>query len=178
MKQSYKIALGGLIMALSIVIMALTTVIPIASFAFPAVAGVLLILLILELNKKWALLVYIGVSILSVFVSSDHTAIISYIAFFGYYPILKEVIEKMRKPLFEWIIKYIVFNLALLLGVGLTLLIFGKELLMLEYKGFGEVGIAGLVLGCNAIFAFFDIALTRLITFIIIRILPIFRKFK
>ncbi len=178
MKKSYKIALGGLIMALSVIIMSLTTLIPIGSFAFPAIAGVLLVILSLELNKKWAFLVYIGVSLLSIFVSSDHTAIISYIVLFGYYPILKEVIEKIRKPLLEWIIKYAVFNAAILLGIGLTVFFFGFELLAAEYAGFGTIGIIAFYLGCNAVFAIFDIALTRVITFFIIKLLPLFRKLK
>lgn len=178
MKKSYKVALGGLIMALSVIIMALTTVIPVASFAFPAVAGVILVILSLETSKKWAFLVYIGVSLLSIFLSSDHTAIISYIVFFGYYPILKEVIEKLRKSVLEWIIKYAVFNAAIIIGVLITFALFGLEYLMAEYGQFGIIGIAAFYLGVNGVFAVYDIALSRVITVIIIRVLPILRKLK
>ena len=178
MKKSYKIALGGLIMALSVIIMALTTVIPIASFAFPAIAGVILVILSLETSKKWALLVYLGVSLLSIFLSSDHTAVISYIVFFGYYPILKEVIECLRERALEWVIKYAVFNLAIIIGVSITFALFGLDYLMLEYGQFGAIGIIAFYLGVNGVFAVFDIALSRVITVIIIKVLPILRKLK
>ncbi|MBQ1262679.1 MAG: hypothetical protein IIX89_00140, partial [Oscillospiraceae bacterium] len=61
MKASYKIALGAVFMALSAIFMMATSVIPIASFAFPAIAGALLIVINVELGRKWALLVYAGV---------------------------------------------------------------------------------------------------------------------
>ena len=83
MKSSYKVALGAVFMALSTIFMMATSVIPIASFAFPALAGALLIVINLEVGRKWALLVYAGVSLLSLFLSSDHTAVISFIVFFG-----------------------------------------------------------------------------------------------
>ena len=84
MRPSYRVALGAMVMALATLFMMATTIFPFASFAFPAIAGVLLIVLNLEFGKKWALLVYLGVALLSFFVSSDHTAVISFVVFFGY----------------------------------------------------------------------------------------------
>ena len=178
MKSSYKVALGGMIMALSTLCMTATNLFPFASFALPAVAGALIIPLNLELGKKWAFAVYAGVSLLCIFISSDHTAIISFIALFGYYPIVKGVIEKMRKPVLEWVLKMLLFNAAVGIGILLTLLFFGIETLLSEYGEFGKIGISVFIAACNVVFVIFDIALTRMITLIIIRFLPLLKRFK
>ena len=178
MKASYKIALGAVFMALSAIFMMATSVIPIASFAFPAIAGALLIVINVELGRKWALLVYAGVSLLSLFLSSDHTAVVSFIVFFGYYPIVKGIIEKCRKPVLEWVLKMLLFNAAIAVGVLLTILLFGMDILLMEYSEFGKAGLGIFILACEVIFVVFDVALTRLITMLIYRILPKMRRLR
>ena len=178
MKASYKIALGAVFMALSAIFMMATSVIPIASFAFPAIAGALLIVINVELGRKWALLVYVGVSLLSLFLSSDHTAVVSFIVFFGYYPIVKGIIEKCRKPVLEWVLKMLLFNAAIAVGVLLTILLFGMDILLMEYSEFGKAGLGIFILACEVIFVVFDVALTRLITMLIYRILPKMRRLR
>ena len=178
MKTTYKIALGALIMALCCLFMMATTIFPFASFAFPAIAGVLLIYLNLEFGKGWALLVYFGVSLLSFILSSNHTAVISFLVFFGYYPILKGVIENIRKPVLEWVLKMLIFNLAIVVGVFLTILIFGKELLLMEYSEFGKTGLIAFIGACEVVFVIFDLALTRLIGFAVKYILPRLKKLR
>ncbi|MBQ5816359.1 MAG: hypothetical protein IIW33_02740, partial [Oscillospiraceae bacterium] len=160
------------------IFMMATSVIPIASFAFPAIAGALLIVINVELGRKWALLVYAGVSLLSLFLSSDHTAVVSFIVFFGYYPIVKGIIEKCRKPVLEWVLKMLLFNAAIAVGVLLTILLFGMDILLMEYSEFGKAGLGIFILACEVIFVVFDIALTRLITLLIYRILPKMRRLR
>ncbi|MBQ8869260.1 MAG: hypothetical protein IJ027_06065 [Oscillospiraceae bacterium] len=178
MKASYKIALGAVFMALSTIFMLATSVFPFASFAFPAIAGALLIVINLEIGRKWALLVYAGVSLLSLFVSSDHTAVISFIVFFGYYPVIKGVIEKCRKRWLEWILKLLLFNAAILVGVLLTILLFGLDILLAEYSEFGKIGLGLFVLACEVVFVVFDVALTRLITLLIYKVMPKLRRLR
>jgi len=178
MRPSYRVALGAMVMALATLFMMATTIFPFASFAFPAIAGVLLIVLNLEFGKKWALLVYLGVALLSFFVSSDHTAVISFVVFFGYYPIIKGVIEQTRKRALEWVLKLVLFNAAIAVGVLLTILLFGMQTLVAEYSEFGKIGIGIFIAACNVVFIIFDLALTRLISVIIYRVLPLLRKLR
>lgn len=165
-------------MALSTICMLATAIIPIGSFALPAIAGVILIPINLELGKKWAVAVFLGVSLLSVFLSPDHTAIISFIVFLGYYPILKEVIEKIRKPVLEWVLKLVTFNLAIAVGVCITILFFTLDYLISEYAVFGVYGIPILILVVNITFVIYDIGLTRLIGIMAARLMPLFKKLK
>ena len=81
MRNSGKIALGGLISALCLVCMFLTGLIPFATIALPAIAGVLLIVVVIELGKRWALLVYAAVSLLSILLTADMEAKLLFILF-------------------------------------------------------------------------------------------------
>lgn len=172
MRLSLKVALGGIFMALCCLCMAATTLFPVASLALPAIAGVLLGLLGLLTEKKWAALCYAGVALLSFALSSDHTAVVCFVALLGYYPLLKGVIERLRRPVTEWILKMLLFNVAVGAGIGLTFLVFGPGLLTAEYSGFGKTGLLVFYLFCNLIFAVYDLALTRLFGFFINVLIP------
>ena len=66
MKQSSKCALGGIVSALSLVLMISVAVIPFLTYALPAAAGMLIVFMVIETDKKWAFGVYAAVAILGV----------------------------------------------------------------------------------------------------------------
>ena len=71
MKHSSKVALCGMICALCTVCMFMTGLFPFATYALPAIAGVLLCVVVIELSPRWALVVYLAVSCLSFLLSPD-----------------------------------------------------------------------------------------------------------
>ena len=85
-RNSSKTALGGIVAALSVTMMFLTAVIPTLTYALPAAAGVLLIIVVIDVDKKWAFGVYAAVSLLSLLVLPDKEAAVMYVFFFGHYP--------------------------------------------------------------------------------------------
>ena len=95
-KRSAQVALCGMMAALCMLLMFMTGLIPFATYAIPALAGILMIVIVVETNAKWALLVYIAVSLLSIFITPDREAAMMFIAFFGHYPILKLYLERVR----------------------------------------------------------------------------------
>ena len=97
MNKSIRVAFCGIITALCTVLMFLTGLISIGTYALPAFAGILLIVVVIEMGTGWAWPVYIAVSVLSVLLSGDKEAALLFVLFFGYYPILKAVFEKMQK---------------------------------------------------------------------------------
>ena len=100
MKQSSKTALGGIVAALSVALLFMLSVIPFLTYALPAMAGALIILIVIELNKKWAVGVYFAVSLLALLLVPDKESALMYASFFCYYPIFKSVIEsKLNKLL-------------------------------------------------------------------------------
>ena len=65
MKKSGQIALGGMMAALSMVVMMLTGLIPMGEFALPAIAGMFLIPVVTEIGYGAAWLTYGAVALLS-----------------------------------------------------------------------------------------------------------------
>ena len=80
MKSSQKLAFGGILTALSVVVM-LLSFFSIADYALPAIAGVLLIPAVIEMGSSRALGVYAATAVLSFFLAPSKEAAVMYIAF-------------------------------------------------------------------------------------------------
>lgn len=74
MSKSKQIAAGGIASSLCLLTMFLTGVFPFATYALPAIAGTLLVVVVLELNRATAVMVYVSVSLLSLFIAPDKEA--------------------------------------------------------------------------------------------------------
>ena len=162
MKQTSKTALGGIVSALSVTLMLLTGIIPFMTYALPLAAGALLILMVIEINKRWAFIVYAAVSLLGILVVPDKEAAVFYIAFFGYYPIIKSTLEKHLNIVVEWVVKMLIFNLSTVAGYFFTTYVLGVP--FDETGEFGKYSLIILLALANAVFIAYDIMLTRFIT--------------
>ena len=161
MSNSGKIALGGLLTALGVVLMFLTGLIPIGTYALPAIAGVLLIVAVIEIGAKWAWMIYAAVAVLSLLFAADKEAALLFVLFFGYYPVLKSFLERISNKVLSWISKFAVFNVAVVACFFLAV-----NFLQLPEDSFTVFGIylpwVFLILG-NAVFLIYDIALSGLV---------------
>ena len=161
MSKSGKIALGGLLTALGVVPMFLTGLIPIGTYALPAIAGVLLIVAVIEIGAKWAWMIYAAVAVLSLLFAADKEAALLFVLFFGYYPVLKSFLERISNKVLSWISKFAVFNVAVVACFFLAV-----NFLQLPEDSFTVFGIylpwVFLILG-NAVFLIYDIALSGLV---------------
>ena len=174
MKQSSKTALGGIISALSVMLMLLTTVIPFMTYAIPLLSGALLIPIIIEINKRWAFAVYVAVSLLAVFVVNDREAAVFYVSFFGYYPILKQLLEKHLPKAVRWLIKFFVFNFSVIVGYFLSTYVLG-----VSFDDMGDMGKYGALITlalANVVFIAYDIMLTRLVKLYLVKYRKSIRK--
>ena len=175
---SYRVALGGIVSALCLVVMFLAGVMPALYLLLPMIAGVLLMIIAVEVNKGWALLTYLSVSILSVFITFDKEAALIFIMFFGHYPILRMNIQKIKNGLFRRIVKFAVFNVCVLAYFYATVFIFGFDEILEEFNEFGRYG-GYIMLGIsNLVFVLYDVNLSFTYSFYRIRIMPRFRKKK
>lgn len=148
-------------------VLMITSYFPYLTYAIPAVAGAFVILPLVELSKGYALLTYIASSLLVLFFSEPEAKLM-YICFFGYYPVLKAVYEKIRSRAIEYILKLVTFNGAVtLVYVALA------KLFDIDLEGVGEYGKYGIVflysLG-NIAFVLYDVCLSRLCSFYIYRL--------
>ena len=170
-KQSGKVALGGVLGALSLVCM-LLTIFPYATYALPALAGAVLIPIVVEMGVKWSFLVYASVALLSLIVAPEKEAAILFAAFFGYYPTLKAVLEKLKSRVAEWGIKLAVFNATMVAAYMLLLFVFNLDPESFELFGV-NLPLVFLALG-NVVFVIYDFALTNVISLYIQRLHPRF----
>ncbi len=156
------LAFCAVISAVSLVLMLVTGLIPIGTYAFPCIAGALLSVVVIESGYVFAFTTYTVVAIMSALFVADKEAALYYIAFLGFYPILKGLFEKVKiKPL-QYILKYALFNLCIIgaFFVSITLLSVPKESFVL----FGVyIPWVFLALG-NVVFAVYDFCLTRIIS--------------
>ena len=163
-EKTLAIAFGGIITAFSVILIILTGLFPIAQLALPTMAGMLLIAAVIEFGLGRAALIYIAVSLLSLFLAPDKGSAIYYILFFGHYPILKNIIERIRLKPVQWIIKIVLFNACAISAYFAALKIFGISDDMLKY------GYPLVFLIINVTFIVYDIAVSRLVVFYIYRI--------
>ncbi len=175
MKQSSKCALGGIVSALSLVLMISVAVIPFLTYALPAVAGVLIVFIVVEIDKKWAFGVFSAVAILAFLLVPDKEVAMMYIAFFGYYPIIKAVLESRLPVALSWIIKVLLFNLTMVAAYLVLIYVMGIE--VDEITEYGMIAVP-MLLGAGSItFIAYDFALTQIITLYLIKWRKYFKRY-
>ncbi len=161
MKQSMKLAFCGVIAALSTVLMFLTGLAPTATLALPAIAGCLLIPVVVEAGLAWGAGVYGVCCVLSFLLAPDREAFLFYLLFFGYYPVLYAVLGRIRGRVLRYAAKLLVFNAAIALEVLLSVYVLGVP--MESFFILGWIGPVVMWLLANAVFILYDLALDGLI---------------
>lgn len=159
MKSRY-IAESGLLVALTLVILYTTSVIPISTLSILTVASCLIPISIIRTSIKNTILVYIASSVLSFFLVPPNIAIY-YTLFFGVYGIIKYFIEKAKNIPIELLLKLIAFNILL----GIIYFIATSFLVVIS----PELPLWILWLAAQIVFLVYDYALTLVISFFLKR---------
>ncbi len=159
-QKSTKVAFGGLVAALSLVLLALTGLFPMGTLALPALSGVMFLSVMIEVNAAWAGITYGVVAVLSFFITADQQAWALFTVFFGYYPVLKFTLEKNRRHAVVWGLKYLLFNLALALYVVACLFLFQVDLSSMQNMLVWAAPLMFVL--CNVVFFIYDRALSGL----------------
>ena len=158
MNKSKLTALCGVMTALSVVLMSVTTIVPVFMYVVPIVTGIIVLIVADASNKKWALGVYFATSVLSLLLVTDKEAVLTYVLFFGFYPLIREYLQRLPKVITA-VLKLLLFNAsAVLIGVA-GVYIFGVS--AEEYKEFGKATIPLLLGLANIVFLLYDAILTR-----------------
>ena len=160
--KTKNITVGGISIALSLVILYLSTIIPINTIAILTIASSIIPISIIRSDIKTAISVYIITSIISFFFLPINYSIL-YILLFGIYGIIKYFIEKINKLYIEIILKLLFFNVMLALGYILACSILSS---LINIK----LSIYILIIAAQIMFLIYDYALTIIITFYLERI--------
>ena len=170
-KRVKDLTLGAVLSALGVAIIALGFVVEVLDLSAAAIASFICVFAVIEIGGIYPWLIFAVTGALSVILLPTNLGAWCYVLFFGYFPILKEKIERLKKP-FAWVIKMAIGNVAfaiLLFGVGT--LTYGTGLSFTELVNkvfetdFGTGMAIAMVAMVEALFVLYDIALTRLITF-------------
>ena len=168
-KNSGRLALAGVLTALALVLLLLTAVIPTTTVALAAAAGLCGIPVVVELGRRAGLLHYMAVSLLALLLIPAVEGKTMYIAFFGYYTVLKAWLEQknLLRPT-EWIVKLVVFIAAL--GAGGAAIWFISRPALPGWFALWMLPVAAV--GLCALFVVYDWCLTGLVSLYNARLRP------
>lgn len=148
-------ALGGVLVALTIVTLYLTLVIPTNTIAIMTLASLYIPICLIRSNIKTSIFVYVASTAISFFILPINYSLM-YLLFFGIYGLVKHFIENINKMYLEIILKLIFFNVAITIGL-ISLKLLGIDLDM-------KFSIGILYILAQPIFLVYDYALSMLIT--------------
>ncbi len=174
MSATAKITFSAIISALSIATMFASSIVPTATIAIPAIAGCFLIAVVFECGVSFGFLSYFVVSGLSFFLIPSKEAFLIYLLFFGYYPVLYAVLEKIKSTPFKILVKLIIFNFSVLLDFILVSFFFGIPFETIEFLGY--LTPYALLLAANIVLFLFDYSLKSVINLYYIKIHPLTKK--
>lgn len=169
-KNSFKVALGGILAALSLVLLYLAAIMPSGRMAMVAVAGLVPAAGVVSGGLATGFLCYGAAGILGFLLLPDKGCALLYAILFGLYPMVKSLVERIGKILPEILLKLVFFNAVLsllLFGFSTLLFPFLPELLRRSIWLY-PVG--------NAVFLIYDFGFSKLITYYAARIRPAARK--
>lgn len=156
------LTLSALMSALSIVFMYVGSVIEVLDLTAAMLASMLCAFVVIEVGGAWPYLTYATVSVIGVLMLPNKFVAVVYIIFAGNYPMIKRICEKLPTVV-QWLLKLSVFNLEFTLIYFATKYVFaipdiGYSLSVFTY------------LICNAIFILYDVAMTKIISFYLLKL--------
>lgn len=110
--MSRRIAYGGVLLALNIILLMLTNIIPINTLFLMGLASLPISIVIMEWGSKMGAVFYIGSVILSFIVMGNKAQYILYIFTFGIYGLVKYVIERYESIYVEYMLKLLFANMV------------------------------------------------------------------
>ena len=140
-----------------------------------ALASFCCLFAVIEFGGVYPWLIFAVTGILSVILAPYATGGWFYILFFGYYPIVKDKLQKLKAPI-AWTLKLLLLNTAIALCLTIACFLFyggdfyNTLLLTFGDENWGIYAVIGTYLLLNFTFVVYDIALNRLVVFYYVKI--------
>ncbi len=184
-RKTKQLTLSAVLAAMGVVLLSLGSVIEVLDLSTAALASFFCIFAVIELGRGYSSMIYAVTGILAIVLMPQGLGGWLYILFFGYYPIAKEMLERLVRPL-AFLLKFLIFNAAVTVyAVICYFLFFGElEALLNEFSTlFGGMELGALLIIAiyailNVVFVVYDIALTKLITLYLFKLRKKFRFLK
>ncbi len=161
-KLAFRISLGGIVTSICLLLMFCTGIFPMLDYAIPTFAGFLMVVMIVETGTKWAITTYVATSFLCFFVTANYQASFLFVLFMGYYPILRFYFDKMKNKLICWVLKFAIFNMAIVVFYWIMQFLFVGEDILEGMEFFGKYALLVLWIMANVFFVIYDRLLGQL----------------
>jgi len=169
-KSTRSLTLSAVLAALSVVLLGVGALLEVLDISMAVIASFAVILAVIEQKGIYPYLIYATTTVLALLLLPVKTPAAMYALFFGYYPILKEKLERLPAVL-SWVLKIVIFNAALAVMLVLAALLVLPDFALPE-------GYAWLwVVVCTPVFVLYDVALTRVLTVYLFKWRQRFRSF-
>ena len=155
-KNTRRLTLSALFSALCLIALYIASIWPTGLYGLVAFASLFVAAGVIEAGTVSGIYVFVVSSALGILLLPNKAAPLLFLLFFGYYPVLKNLIEKIKSKAVQWFLKLLVFNATLT-----VIWVFLKELLMGFSERFSGVWII-YVLG-NVVFVLFDYGYSNLL---------------
>lgn len=162
--SAVKVAYPAVLGALSLIFVYLGSVAPSGNWGFVALAGVFPAAAVISVGLKAGFLCWAGASVLAFILLPGKFCALLYGVLFGLYPMLKSLIEGLRKKVMGYILKLVFFNAAFTLIYAIMRAAVLDSLPELLHAGWA------IYLVGNIVFLAYDFGFSKLIAFYIARI--------
>ena len=158
MKETKKLAISAMLVALGTVLMSIGALLEVTDLTACALASLLVVLAYIELHSPYTWLIWLATSLATALMFFGSPVWSEYLFVFGVYPIIKAYIEKLPRALW-WVAKLVYINaviwvLFLLVEGVLGIPVFGAE---------GVVWKILLYVVINVAFVMYDIFITTMV---------------
>lgn len=162
MHNSKKVAFSGILVALNFLLLFLGSVFQVFDYSSAALCGLLMIYAVLEHGTKTAASIFFASGLLALLLLPHKLPAVLFLLFSGWYPFLKKAVERLPS-LLSWTVKISAFNVmtALIILISKKLFHIEDEVLAFQIVFFAIA---------NFTFVLYDMVLTRLITFYVVKI--------
>ena len=162
--KTFKLALGGICLALTLIFMFAGSIIPGIELTLFAISSLFVAIMILESGVGGAVLLYLGACILGFILIPNKIGLIPYVFLFGYYGIVKYFIEKLPTPIIQIAIKVIFFATILCAGF------FGFKELLLSAAELPDYPAAVLIVAGTIFLMLYDFIYSFIINFYVTKV--------
>ena len=163
--MSKKLAIGSLLSALTVVFLLGSAMLPTGRISALALSSLCVLITVCACGTRYAFLSYIVSGSIGLLLVPSKLPVFVFIAFIGYYPIVKLYIERLRSFWLEWVVKIFFFSTVCILAVFLikTVLLSFVNLGAMPNLVFSHLPIA--ILAAELMFIAYDYILSLLASY-------------
>ena len=154
-RDTRRVALGGMMAALATAILLMGGVIPAATFVGPALAGIMLLPVLIEGGRRMALGAWVAVSALSLMLCADKEAALLF-AFLGWYPAVKFRLDARLRGWRGVPVKLVLWNLCAGAMAALIFFVLRMDQIIAEYREMSRVMLIAFILLANVTLLLYD----------------------